>query len=59
MVRTRIKGFLLDENGATAVEYALIAAIISVSIVASMKMISNTLNADFNSVASGLQSAGQ
>jgi pilus assembly protein Flp/PilA len=50
--------FAKDESGATAIEYALIAAIISVAIVASLSNVGTALQGLFNSVVSGFQSAG-
>jgi len=44
-----------DESGATAIEYGLIAAGISVAIIAVVKSIGTQLNATFNSVNTGLQ----
>lgn len=51
--------FAGDEEGATAVEYALLAAIIAVGIVSSLKMVGGTLQSNFNSVATGIQSVGK
>jgi pilus assembly protein Flp/PilA len=42
--------FLRDENGATAIEYALIAAGISIAIVAAVTTIGTALNTTFGSV---------
>ena len=50
--------FLKDESGATAIEYALIAAIIALAIVSSLTLIRGSLQSDLNGVATGLQSAG-
>jgi len=47
--------FLKDQSGATAIEYGLIAAGISVAIIAVVKSIGTQLNATFNSVKTGLQ----
>jgi pilus assembly protein Flp/PilA len=57
MLLSKIDRFASDESGATAVEYAMIAGIISISIVASLKLISTTLSGNLNSVASGFESA--
>lgn len=54
-MKALIPKFMNDERGATAIEYALIAGIISISIVASLKMISTNLDGRFTSVADGLQ----
>jgi pilus assembly protein Flp/PilA len=47
--------FLRDESGATAIEYALIAAGISIVIVVAVNTIGTTLNTTFNSVSSQLK----
>jgi pilus assembly protein Flp/PilA len=54
MLRT-IKRFLRDENGATAVEYGLIAAGISVAIIATVKGLGTKLNTTFTSLSTQLK----
>ena len=49
------KRFLHDENGATAIEYGLIAAGISVAIIAVVKNVGTNLNGTFTSVQNALQ----
>jgi pilus assembly protein Flp/PilA len=49
------KRFLRDENGATAIEYGLIAAGISVAIIAVVKNVGTNLNGTFTSVQNALQ----
>lgn len=56
MTHVRFRKFAADENGATAIEYALIAAIISVAIVGSLKLVRTALNSNLNSVVTGFQS---
>ena len=46
---------LRDESGATAIEYGLIAAGISIAIIAVVKGIGTQLNITFTSVLTGLQ----
>jgi pilus assembly protein Flp/PilA len=46
-MRLMIK-FLRDDDGATAVEYGLIAGLIAVSIIAGLDGLSNSLNNTFN-----------
>lgn len=53
-MKVLIAKFLNDEQGATAIEYALIACIISVGIIASLKAISVNLDGRLTSVADGL-----
>ena len=45
-----IKRFLQDESGATAVEYGLVAAGISVAIIAVMQGLGSRLNATFSTM---------
>ena len=49
-----IARFWKDEQGSTAIEYALIAAIISIGLVVSLKAISDNVDGQFSSVADGL-----
>jgi pilus assembly protein Flp/PilA len=46
-----IKKFLNDDNGATAIEYGLIAALIAVAIVAAATFLGGNLSALFSNVA--------
>jgi len=52
---TRVLAFLKDESGATAIEYGLIAAGISVVIIATVNTIGSTLNGKFNSISTQLK----
>lgn len=52
-VRTRIKVFLRDTSGATAIEYALIAGGISLMVIAGATLVGTGLDGIFNSAASG------
>lgn len=47
--------FLKDETGATAIEYGLIAAEISVVIIASVKAISSKLDSKFQLISDSLK----
>lgn len=49
--------FLREEEGVTAIEYALIAALIAVAIVATVTAIGTSLCNTFNKVLTGLGSA--
>jgi len=53
-MKTLFSRFMKDESGATAIEYGLIAAGISVAIVAVVQGIGTKLNAAFTSVSSAL-----
>lgn len=46
--------FLKDESGATAIEYGLIAACISVAIIAVVQGIGTKLNNTFTTISTGL-----
>lgn len=54
-MRQLFSRFLADESGATAIEYCLIAAGISIVIVAGVNGIGTTLNSKFDSVNSSLK----
>lgn len=47
--------FVKDESGATAIEYGLIAALISVAVITVLTSIGSSLNTTFQSVATALQ----
>ena len=51
---TILKSFLRDESGATAIEYGLIAAGISVAIITVVGGLGTKLNSTFTSVKNGL-----
>ena len=50
-----IRRFAQDESGATAIEYGLIAALISVVIIGVLSTIGTRLNTKFNEIATQLQ----
>lgn len=54
-MRQLLKTFRDDEAGTTAIEYALIASIVSMSIVASLQLVGPNLNVYYNKVATGLK----
>jgi pilus assembly protein Flp/PilA len=49
-MKTLVTRFVKDESGATAIEYGLIAAGISVAIIAVVNGIGSTLNTKFQSI---------
>jgi pilus assembly protein Flp/PilA len=53
----KLKTFLRDESGATAIEYGLIAAGISVAIIAVVQSLGSQLKNTFNTVSSNLANA--
>ena len=52
---SKIFAFLRDESGATAIEYGLIAALISVVIITAVKLVGTNLSTTFNSVATAVK----
>ncbi len=52
---SKVFAFIRDESGATAIEYGLIAAGISIVIIASVNAIGSSLNATFNNIATQLK----
>lgn len=52
-----IKTFAADENGVTAIEYGLIAALVGVAIVASVKLLGEQLGLTFGSVTDAMKKA--
>jgi pilus assembly protein Flp/PilA len=53
-MKTILLRFAKDESGATAIEYGLIAAGISVAIIAVVQGLGSKLNTTFSSVSSAL-----
>ncbi|GLQ39956.1 fimbrial protein [Rhizobium albus] len=54
-MKNLIARFMKDESGATAIEYGLIAALISVGIISAVGLLGNELALTFNEVTDGLQ----
>jgi pilus assembly protein Flp/PilA len=50
-----IKSFLKDESGATAIEYGLIAAGISVAIITAVNGLGTKINSGFEAISSSLK----
>jgi pilus assembly protein Flp/PilA len=53
-MRTYLTRLLRDDTGATAIEYGLIAALISVAIIVGVTAVGNNLETTFNKVATSL-----
>jgi pilus assembly protein Flp/PilA len=53
----KIRKFFKSEAGATAIEYGLIAALISVVIIAALQLTGSSLQKVFNNVGSTLSSS--
>jgi pilus assembly protein Flp/PilA len=51
----KLRNFLRDENGATAIEYGLIAACISVAIIVAVQTVGTNLNNTFTNVSNALK----
>lgn len=50
--------FVRDESGATAIEYGLIAALISVALITGATTLGSALNTQFNTLAGKLNYSG-
>ncbi len=57
-MKSFMKRFANDESGATAIEYGLIAAGISVAIIAVVNSLGTQLKATFSTITSQLATAG-
>ena len=51
------KLFCVDESGATAIEYGLIAALVSVAAIGALTTMGDTLNTLFTTVSNSMNSA--
>jgi pilus assembly protein Flp/PilA len=56
-MRNLITKLLSDRDGATAIEYGLIAALISVVIIGAVTLVGSKLSGVFNSIATALSTA--
>ncbi len=54
---TTLNRFVKDENGATAIEYGLIAALVSVAAIGALTALGTNLSNLFNTVSSSVTSA--
>ena len=54
-MKNLIARFVKDESGATAIEYGLIAAGISLAIIAAVNGIGSSLSGKFNDISSSLK----
>jgi pilus assembly protein Flp/PilA len=53
-----ITKFLRDEQGATAIEYGLIAALIAVVIIGALTVLGTQISSKFTTIASSVSGAG-
>ncbi|WP_299868823.1 Flp family type IVb pilin [uncultured Hoeflea sp.] len=56
-MKTIFERFVKDESGATAIEYGLIAALISVALITGATTLGNTLNTQFQGLSNKMNSA--
>jgi pilus assembly protein Flp/PilA len=54
-VRRNVYLFVLDETGATAIEYALIGALVAVAIIAALTTLGSQLQTTFSEVSNNLK----
>lgn len=54
---TTVSSFVRDESGATAIEYGLIAALVSVAAITALQSLGTSLETMFTKVASELDEA--
>ena len=52
-----VRSFVMDESGATAIEYGLIAALVSLTIIGATTLLGTTIRNTFTSVSSTVASA--
>jgi pilus assembly protein Flp/PilA len=50
-----LKGFVADEQGATAIEYALIGSLIAIVLVTVLTNLGTRLSAEFSEISSALK----
>ncbi len=54
---TKIRSFLKNSKGATAIEYGLIAALISVAAITAMQGLGNQLKTTFSNVSTNMKAS--
>lgn len=54
-----IKAFWQEEDGVTAIEYGLIAALIAVVLIAGATLVGTSLNGKFTTISGAVDAAGQ
>jgi pilus assembly protein Flp/PilA len=53
----RVRNFINDESGVTAIEYALIASLIAVFIIVAVQAVGTSITGVFTKVSTGLNNA--
>ncbi len=56
-MRNIFSAFVSDESGATAIEYGLIAAIVSVGLIAALQGLKTNLQTTFNTIGNTVKNA--
>ena len=56
-MQNHIERFVKDESGATAIEYGLIAALISIGIIAGARALGQQIGATFNTATTTMKQA--
>lgn len=54
---TLVRRFIRNEEGATAIEYGLIAALVAIAAITALQSVGSQLTATFNRVATDLDTA--
>ena len=54
-----LQRFVRDEEGVTAIEYALIATLIAIAVIATVTLVGSQLNVVFRSICDALKGSGQ
>lgn len=54
---TKFSRFMNDESGATAIEYALIAAVVGVGIIAALGTLAGSISTTFNTIGTKMTTA--
>ena len=54
-MRKVLEAFVRDQNGATAIEYGLIAALIAVAIIGGVTAVGTSLSTTFTNISSNLK----
>ena len=57
-MRVMLNKFIANEDGATAIEYGLIAALVAVAIIGALQLLGPQLRATFTQVTNALAAAG-
>lgn len=57
LLQLKVSSFLKREDGATAIEYAIIAGLVSVVIIAALKLLGGSLTEVFTAITDALSTA--